>query len=247
MIKETAVEIRTHDGVSDAFLYHPDGKGPWRGVLHYTDIAGNREVTRELSKRIAAEGYVVLMPNVFYRTGKPPLFDFPRRLGDERTMRRFGELSGPLSPEAMDRDAASYVDFLSAREGVEPEGMAVVGYCFTGAMALRTAAVRPEKIVAAASFHGGGLFKEDATSPHLVLPKVKARLYFAHAENDNSMPADAIARLEAALKNWGGRYESETYAGAGHGWTMSDFPTYDLQQAERAFQKLAELLHSMPG
>jgi carboxymethylenebutenolidase len=125
--------------------------------------------------------------------------------------------------------------------------MAVVGYCFTGAMALRTAAVRPEKIVAAASFHGGGLFKEDATSPHLVLPKVKARLYFAHAENDNSMPADAIARLEAALKNWGGRYESETYAGAGHGWTMSDFPTYDLQQAERAFQKLAELLHSMPG
>jgi carboxymethylenebutenolidase len=244
MSKETPVEIRTRDGVSDAFLYRPEENAPWPGVLHYTDIGGNREVNRNLSRRIAAEGYLVLMPNVFYRTAKPPLFDFPRKPGDERTMQRFKELGAPLTPEAMDRDAGAYVDFLSAQEDVKPGPRAVVGYCFTGSMALRTAAVCPEKIAAAASFHGGGLYKEDAGSPHLVLPQVRARLYFGHAENDRSMTAEAIAKFEAALQNWGGRYESEPYSGAAHAWTMSDSPVYNQKQAERAFQKLAELLHS---
>jgi carboxymethylenebutenolidase len=247
MVREKAVEIRTPDGVADAFLYEPDGSGPWPGVLHYTDIGGNREVNRELSQRIAAEGYVVLMPNVFYRTAKPPLFDFPRKSGEARTMERFKELMGPVTPDAMDRDAAAYVDFLTQQPNVKGAKLAVVGYCFTGAMALRTSAVRPEKIAAAASFHGGGLYKDDATSPHLVLPKVKAQLYFGHAKNDRSMRAEAIAKLEHALETWGGRYESEVYAGAGHGWTMKDSSDYNEPQAERAYQKLRSLLKQALG
>lgn len=242
MVIEQAVEIPTPDGSSDGFLYRPEETGSWPGVIHYTDIGGNRDANRNLSKRISKLGYVVLMPNVFYRVARPPLFDFPRTPGDERTMQRFRELSAPLTPDAMERDAIAYVDFLSSLNSARQGATGVVGYCFTGQIALRTAAVRTNKIMAAASFHGGGLYTEAPTSPHLVLPRVKARLYFGHAEGDRSMPVEAIAKLEDALEAWGGKYESEVYEGAAHAWTMPDAPVYNQPQAERAFVKLAELL-----
>jgi carboxymethylenebutenolidase len=133
------------------------------------------------------------------------------------------------------------VDFLAASNSVGAGAMGVVGYCFTGAMAMRAAAVRAEKIAAAASFHGGGLFTDTPTSPHLVLPRIKANLYFGHATDDASMPKEAIEKLDRALASWGGKYESEVYAGAHHGWTTADAPVYDQAQAERAFTKLTSL------
>jgi carboxymethylenebutenolidase len=120
--------------------------------------------------------------------------------------------------------------------------MGVVGYCYSGAIALRIAAARPDRIAAAASFHGGGLFTDTPASPHLVLPRVKAKLYFAHAIEDRSMPEDAIKKLDSALKAWGGEYESEIYDGAYHSWTVTDSPVYNQLQAERAFEKLTSLL-----
>ncbi len=125
--------------------------------------------------------------------------------------------------------------------------MGVVGYCFTGKMAMHAAAACPDTIAAVASFHGGGLFNDGPTSPHLTLPRIKARLYFAHATNDRSMPEEAIAKLEQALASWGGKYESETYKGAHHSWTSSDSPVYNPPQAERAFHKLLELLRTTLG
>lgn len=122
--------------------------------------------------------------------------------------------------------------------------MGVVGYCFSGGMALRTAAARPEKIAAAASFHGGRLYTDSMSSPHLALPRVKARLYFGHAVDDRTMPAEAIAKLDQALQEWGGNYESEVYEGAYHSWTVPDSPVYNQPQAERAYGKLKELLAS---
>lgn len=117
-----------------------------------------------------------------------------------------------------------------------------MGYCFCGALALRTAAARPAKVAAAASFHGGGLYKAGSPdSPHLVLPQVKARLYFGHAVEDKSMTAEDIAHFEQALAAWGGVYESETYEGASHGWTVPDNPVFNAAQADRAFSKLTEL------
>jgi carboxymethylenebutenolidase len=240
---EEEIEIRMHDGTADAVLYrHENGRRP--GVIHLTDIGGIRESHRGMARRLAEEGYVVLLPNVFYRTGRPPLFDFPRRMREERTMKRFAELMGPLLPEAMERDAGCYVDFLAAQDFMSEGPMGVVGYCFTGAMALRTAAVRPGKVVAAASFHGGKLYTDTPESPHLALPRVKARLYFGHATEDRSMPAEAIEKLKQALEAWGGQYESEVYDGARHGWTVPEGPVYHQVQADRAFGKLTELLAS---
>jgi carboxymethylenebutenolidase len=211
-------------------------------VIHYTDIGGIRASQQQMAQQLAGTGYVVLMPNIFYRTEELPLFDFPLKFGEERTTKRLAELSSPLTPEAITRDASDYVDFLARQDFVKPGSMGVVGYCFAGKMALYTALARPDKIAAAASLHGGGLATTAPNSPHLTLiPSLTARLYFGHATNDNSMPADAIERLKHALVAWGGEYESEVYEGAFHSWTVPDSPVYNQPQADRAFHELTQL------
>src|SRR5215510_1361023 len=238
---EKEIEIRATDGTSDGVLYQPDGERRSPGVIFLTDIGGIRPATRDMARRLAAEGYCVLLPNVFYRSGRPPLWDFPRRLGEERTMKRIAELSSPLTPETMERDASDYVEFLAAQDSISGGAMGVVGHCITGGMSMRAAAARQDRIAAAASFHGVRLFTDAPTSPHLALPRIKARLYFAHAVKDNSMPEEAIEKLDRALDAWGGEFESEVYEDAYHGWTALDSPVYNGPQAERAFQKLTEL------
>jgi carboxymethylenebutenolidase len=212
------------------------------GVICLPDIGGIRETIRAIAQRIADAGYTVLLPNPFYRTSRTPLFSFKVEFGEERTMKRLGELAGPLTPEASARDGSAYVDYLTKHPSVKQGPLGVVGHCFTGSVALRYAAARPDMIAVAASFHGGRLFTDAPTSPHLVLPSVKARLYFGHADKDNSMPAASIAKLDEALASWGGRFYSELYAGAYHGWTHPDAPVYNKDAAERAFAKLSDVL-----
>jgi carboxymethylenebutenolidase len=241
MMIEAEIEIRTSDGVSDGFLYRPEGERTLPGIIHLTDIGGIRPSQHAMARRLAAEGNCVLMPNVFYRTGRPPVFNLPADRTEEQWRQRLAELTGPLTPEAMARDGVQYVDFLASQPFVSPVAFGVVGYCFTGSMAMRIAAARPDRIGAAAAFHGGGLFSDAPSSPHLVLPRIQARLYFGHAINDRSMSVEAIEKLNQALEVWGGKYESEVYEGAYHGWTVPDSPVYNQLQAERAFEKQTEL------
>ncbi len=236
------VEIPTADGVVDALLLAPETAEALPGVVQLTDGLGFRPAHEDLSKRIAARGYAVLTPNIFYRTTKPPAFDFEPDFASERSIKRFRELTEPLTPEAMTRDGAAYIDFLAAQPFVTQGPMGVVGFCFSGQFALRTGAVQPDRIAAVASFHGGSLVTDTDRSPHLVLPRMKARLYFGHAVNDRSMPPEAIEKLRAALRAWGGMYESETYEGALHGWMIAGGRVYHAEQAERGFAKLMALL-----
>ena len=243
-MKEQDLQLQMPGGTADAVLFTPDSSRPLPGVVSIPDIGSIRDATRNMARRLAEEGYVVLMPNPFYRTGRPPVFPFDRKPGvmDERTKVRMNELRAPLTPEAQDHDMAAYVDFLSAQPSVKPDKIGVVGYCIGGGFALRTAAMRPEKVRAMASFHGGGLYKaNDPASPHLVLPRVKARLYFGHADKDQSMTADDIAHFDQALKAWAGRYESETYPGAYHSWMALDSPVYNEPAAERGYSKMRDL------
>jgi carboxymethylenebutenolidase len=238
---EQSVTIPTPDGTAEATLFVPGPSPRHPGILYFVDIAGVRPANLGMARRLAEKGYTVLIPNLFYRTSKIPVFDFPLKFGDERTTKRLGELSAPLTPDAMERDASAYVDFLAVNDAVGPGPMGVVGFCFSGAMAMRAAAARPDRIAAAASFHGGRLHTDQPTSPHRELPRIKARLYFGHAVNDKSMPAESIANFEDALKAWGGRYQSETYESALHGWTVPGGSVYNHAQAERAFEKLTQL------
>ena len=242
---ESKIEVATSDGIADGYVYHQDAGTPRPGVAFYTDIRGIRQANRDMACRLAAEGYTVLLPNVFYRTGRPPVMD-PKAEGEEMR-KRFGEIRAPLIPSALDDDARSYAGFLDGQDSVGDGPMGAVGYCFTGGLALRTAAVLPDRIVAAASFHGGGLFTDQPSSPHLVLPGVKAELYFGHAFEDGSMPANAIAEFEEALRGWGGAFESEIYTAARHGWTVPDSKAYDQAEAERAYAKLVSLFKRTLG
>jgi carboxymethylenebutenolidase len=241
MMTEDKIQIQMADGVAEGILFRPEKEGQWPGVIQYTDIGAIRPSQAEMARRLAEGGYVVLLPNVFYRNGPLPLFDFVPKFGDERTTKRMKELAGPLTPEAIASDASDYVDFLAQHGSVKPGQMGVVGYCFTGKMAVYTAMSRPDKIAAAASFHAAGLATHAPDSPHLALGPIKGRLYFGHAVNDKGMPAEAIERLNHALEAWGGKYESEIYEGAFHSWTVPDSPVYNQAQADRAFAKLTQL------
>jgi carboxymethylenebutenolidase len=241
---ERQVQIPMGEGATASGFVYTESSQRRPGAVFLTDAGGVRRSVRDAAQRLAAQGYTVLLPNIFFRVGEPPFFVPPLNLQDPKVRATFAALFGSLPPPAMEQDGGRYVDFLRAQPETADATAAVVGHCMTGAMALRAAAARPDQVGAAASFHGGRLYTESSDSPHLVLPRVKARLYFGHAVQDASMPPEAIEKLGRALADWGGRYESEVYEGALHGWTTTDSPVYNAPQAERAFTKLLEWIAS---
>jgi carboxymethylenebutenolidase len=240
-VTEQEIAVKAADGTAETFVYTPGGR-KFPGVLFYTDLFGIRPANQGMAQRVAAAGYTVMMPNVFYRYGKLPLLDFEFQMGEERSMKAIPGLLGSLTGGQMEKDASHYVDALLGRDDVKGNKIAVVGYCFTGAMALRTAAMEPDKVAAAASFHGGRLVTEDEGSPHTRIGKVKGELYFGHAVEDQSATPAQIAKLDDTLKGWGGKFQSEMYEGAKHGWTLPGRDVYDEKQAARHYEKLFDLL-----
>jgi carboxymethylenebutenolidase len=237
---EQKIDILAADGSAEALLYRPDDIGDFPGVIFLTDIWGIQPANQDVARRLADKGFAVLMPNVFYRYSRLPLLPPGMTPGSEPAKALLPKLFGALTADDMTRDGPCYVDFL-LRNGAGSK-LGVVGYCYTGAMALRMAAASPDKIAAAASFHGGRLVTNEADSPHRLLPDIKARLYFGHAVEDPSMTPAEIETLEAALRAWHGAFESEIYPSAHHGWTVPGRPAYNELEAERAFEKLVELL-----
>ena len=183
---EEAIEIRMSDGVADGFVYRADDGRRQPGIIHLVDIRGVRPAHREMAQRLAAAGYTVVMPNIFYRTGRSPVV--PADATEEQRTKRTAELRAPMTREAVERDVSDYVDFLAADRSVADGAMGVVGYCFAGAMAMRTAAMRAARVAAVASFHGGGLYTDSPDSPHRALPRIHAQLYFGHAVEDRACP-----------------------------------------------------------
>jgi carboxymethylenebutenolidase len=235
---ETRFEIPTLG--AETFLFRPDDAADFPSIVFLTDIWGIRPANIAMARRLAEKGFAVLLPNVLHRYSRITPDGFEPEDEQEKHKALHG-LFAALTPADMESDGAAYVDVLLAQKGVKPGRSGAVGYCFTGQMALRMAAAVPDKVVAAASFHGGFLVTPAPDSPHKVLPRVKARLYFGHAVEDQSMTAAQIETLEAALRDWHGAFQSETYEGARHGWTVPGRDVYNELQAERAFEKEVEL------
>jgi carboxymethylenebutenolidase len=187
---ETAIEIPTPDGAADGFLTQPEKAGHWPGVLDLTYIVGIDDASRSMASRLAAEGYAVLLPNIFYRNGKPPIFNFPFKIGDERFLRRMDGIRGPLTPDATDRNLSAYVDFLARRPSVRGEAFGVVGFGFSAQMALRAAATRSDQM--RCIIRRRRPLHRRTDSPHTLLSRVKAHLYFGHGAEDRSMPQEVI-------------------------------------------------------
>jgi carboxymethylenebutenolidase len=248
-VVETNVEIKTPDGVCDAAFIHPK-TGSHPGVLIWPDAFGLRPSMREIGKRIAAEGYSVLVPNPFYRVAKAPFSDasnFSFQNADDMAKLRPLMASVNASGNA-EKDAVAYVAFLDAQKEVnKAKKIGTQGYCMGGPLVVKTAAVLPNRIGAGASFHGGGLVTDKPDSPHLLAPKIKARMYFGVASNDDARQPDAKDKLKEAFAAAKVPAEIEVYAGALHGWCVPDMPAqngapiYSKPDAERAWSKLVAL------
>jgi carboxymethylenebutenolidase len=243
-VQTTTVQVPTGDGVSDAILAVPEDQQPRPGVLLFTDAFGVRPRIEEMAARIAAAGHVVLAPNLFYRHGHAPLVDLDGLADPDRRgaiFDRLRPLMAELTPGAAVRDAGAYLDFLAAEPRVRRGPVGTVGYCMGGALALRTAASYPDRVAAAASFHGGRLATEQPDSPHLLLDRVRAEVYAGHADHDGSMPPQDQERLEDALSAAGVRHLTELYDGAAHGFTMADTAAYDETATARHWERLLDL------
>ncbi len=238
---EKNVGAKTPDGVADCEFYAPDESGTWPGVIMYPDVLGTRPAFRDMARRLVAEGFCVLMPNFYYRVSKVPVFSFTPAFGEEKTVARLGELRPTQTPDLVARDVGPYVDTLLAQPQVKGSSVGVVGYCMTGSFAMRTAAAMPDNVAAAVSFHGGNLFTDGADSPHLLLPMIKAKLYFGFAVEDKTMPDEVVEKFKQALDAANSDWSGETYDGAKHGWCMPDHPKHDVAQAERAWANMVKL------
>jgi carboxymethylenebutenolidase len=209
-------------------------------VIFFMDGFGIRPGMIQMATHLASKGYVVLLPDMYYRFGDyAPLKPAEVLKGDFRAA--VGPMMATTNNLKAGDDTAAFIAYLDTRSEVAGKKIGTVGFCMGGGMALTAAACYPERIAAAVSFHGGNLATDQPTSPHLLLPKIKAELYIAIADNDHSYPPDMAQRFEAALQAAGVKHKSEFYPGKSHGWMKPDLPVYDAEAAEKGWSELLAL------
>ncbi|MGC9221787.1 MAG: dienelactone hydrolase family protein [Solirubrobacteraceae bacterium] len=241
-MNDSMIDVQTPDGTADCYLTRPDDNDAHPGVLFMIDAIGLRARTKEMADRIAAQGYVVLVPNLFYRAGRAPVWEDVNLADPDARgafMASLRPLMEALTAEAMTADGGAYL----AKLGELTDGkVAITGYCMGGRHGWQIAASYPDRVAALAGFHTGQMVTGEENSPHLRAPDVRATVYWGFADNDPSMTAENIATLNAAMDAAGISYTSEVYPGAMHGYTMSGQGAYNEAAAERHFEALFDLL-----
>ena len=248
-IVETNVDVKTPDGTCDAAFIHP-ATGAHPGVLIWPDAFGLRPSMRDMAKRLAMAGYSVLVPNPFYRVAKSPVYENASKVDFAQERAKLGPLMGSITADgAVEKDAPAYIAWMDMQPSIDRnKKIGTQGYCMGGALVVRTAAAVSNRVGAGASFHGGGLVTANPNSPHLLAPKIKGRMYFGIATNDDMQQPDAKARLKEAFDAAKVPVEVEVYSMAQHGWCVPDMPAqpngqpiYNMADAERAWGKLTAL------
>lgn len=234
------VIIRTLDGDSPAYVMSPSGDGPWPAAIFYGDAGGIRTGMLEMAQRLADAGYVVLLPDQFYRYGPyGPLV--PKEVFKGDVMAILGPLMATTGNDKAAEDIGAFLAYLDTRKDIVGIKIGAVGFCMGGGMAIAAAATYPKRFAAVASFHGGNLATDVSTSPHLLVPKLAAEVYIASADNYGSYPPSMAARLEDALTKAGVHHRAEMYPGAAHGWMVPDFPVYEQDAADRGWEVMVGL------
>jgi carboxymethylenebutenolidase len=244
IVTRSDVQITTPDGTCPASLHVPEGDGPWPGVLLFPDAGGLRETKRVMADRLAGMGYVTLVPDVYYREGDWRPFDIATVFTDPGERARLGAYMGNLTRDRILADTGAYLDFLLARPEVAGAAAGTTGYCMGGRLSLITAGAHPDRVAAAASFHGGGIaVADDPQSPHLAADRITATVYVAGAEDDDHFTPEQAELLDAALTGAGVRHTVEFYP-AKHGFAVPDNPTYDEAAEDRHWKALEALYGS---
>ncbi|MDB5418786.1 MAG: dienelactone hydrolase [Phenylobacterium sp.] len=238
------VSIPTPDGDARAFVFTPDdGPGPWPAAILFMDAPAIRPALFDMGQRLADGGYYVLVPDLFWRAGPyPPLDIAAARNGDPQQVALFQKLRGSTGAGRQMTDTRACLDWLSEQPKAKAERVGVTGYCMGGGVALRAAGTFPDRIVAAASFHGGNMATDDEKSPHRLAPQIKARVLVAGADQDSGFDEAQKDRLTAALAEAGVEAEVSIWAGCRHGWVPADMPVHNPDGAERHWRELFKLL-----
>lgn len=237
------VDLQTGDGVLDVYVFRPrSGSGPWPPVILYMDAFGIRPNLDAMAQRLASNGYLVAVPNLYHRNGVFPPFDARQVTveGPERT--RFKSMIASIHGPMVMRDTSAVLEWLDQAGDAGKGPIGVVGYCMGGGYALLAAGTFPERVAAAASFHGGSLATDRPDSPHRLAGRIRARVYIGVAGIDPSFPKEQQERLEESLRAAGVRYTLETYEGARHGFAVTGHLVYDRDASERHWLRLLELL-----
>lgn len=238
------IDIPAADGTIDAHVFTPGNAArPLPAVVLFTDIGGLRACYHEKAQQIADHGYAVLMPNIYYRDVNGPVVPEGKSFRDPDVRPTLVEYAGHLTPEAQSHDFAALLDCIDNEAEFADGKLGVVGYCMTGAFALRMAAKYPDRIAAAAGFHSARLAEaDDPNSPVHVVGTIEGRVYFGHADKDELLPPEQIARMDEALAKAGVHFTTELYKGAAHGFTAKDAPTYNVTADALHHRRLAMLL-----
>jgi carboxymethylenebutenolidase len=238
------LDIQTRDGLCPSYVFRPAGSGPWPAVLVFMDGVGIRPAMLEIGERLSTHGYFVLLPDLYYRAGPYEPMDARTVFSDPDKRKQLSEKFFPhVSQAKIMADVPAFLDVLAARPDVKPGAIGTTGYCMGGLMSLTAAGTYPDRIAAAASFHGGRLATDAPDSPHLLAPQIKARVYVAGAIEDAMFPDDMKARLDDALTQAGVDHTVETYP-ARHGWVLRDTPVYDAAACERHWKSLLAFFDS---
>jgi len=236
------IALPTPDGDARAFTFTPKGEGPWPAAIIFMDAPAIRPALFEFGERLAANGYFTLLPDLFWRAGRYAPINVKEVFADEAKRREvFGKLTGSTSPEKQLVDAKASLDYLAAQPQVKGDKVAVTGYCMGCGVVMRVAGTYPDRLAAAAGFHGGRLATDAPDSPHLLAPKITAKVLVAGADEDAGFPPEQADRLRAALTSAGVDNEVTIYPGARHGYTMPDLPVYNEPAAERHWREMLAL------
>jgi carboxymethylenebutenolidase len=241
-LSEEAITLTTADGECQCHVFAPDDGKSHPAVIFYMDGLGIRRTLLEMGRRLADHGYVVLLPDLYYRAGPYTPLSPKELFASGDMMAALAPLMGSTDNKRAAEDTRVFLDYLASRPDVAGTKVGTTGYCLGGGISLTVAGTYPERVAAAASFHGGRLATDSEMSPSRVVPNIEARVYVAGADFDDGYPPEMADRLDELLTEAGVDHRLEIYAGARHGFTMIDFPVYDEVAAERHWRELFALL-----
>lgn len=237
------IDIRTPDGVMDTYAFQPEGDGLWPAVIVYMDAFGIRPQLDEMAQRLASNGFFVVVPNLYYRSGSFAPFDPKEVFTEGPEQKRFRSMIQSINPTMIMRDTDAVLDYLDSERCAREGGMGAVGYCMGGGYAISALGTFPDRVAVGASFHGASLATDKPDSPHLLARKIRGRLYVGVAGIDPGFPPEQRDRLEQALSAAGVDYTLEVYEGVKHGFAVTGHLVYDRDASERHWTTLVRVLN----